>query len=336
MVTAPIVLLIAVATTPDGVATANEAAAACLQALPAGAKTVLRIVPQVPDDPEVGAAGMGAGATATVVVTWGDADRLVSDLRVRSTSPVDGKVRVIERNVVFSARDLPAERGRALGLVIASILDEDWSTPPETTTPRASVAPLVVGGGVVDTEVPAAIAGSQRPAPPSPPRWALEANVITAVDEQEDFDDAIGGLVALRRSLTPRWALRVGVGFRVADLDGANATARTTLGSLGVVWATSGFTEGRRLGFAARADLLGVHEVIKRNDDDDHGSAEHWTIGGDLVGQIGLGLSSGTSLLVSSGLEGFATSQSLVASGQPTASLPRGRVIFELGVLSRF
>ena len=275
MVTAPIVLLIAVATTPDGVAAANEAAAACLQGLPAGAKTALRTVPKVPDDAELGAAAAAAGATATVVVTWRDADQLVSDIRVRSTSPVDGKVRQTERTIVFSARDLPAERGRALGLVIASVLDEDWAVQGEATA-RAPVTPLVVGGGVVDTEVPKALAGT----PAQPPRWALEASVITAVDQQEDFDDAIGGLIGVRWSLTPRWALRAGLGFRVADLDGANATARTTMGSLGAVWASQGFAEGRRVGFAVRADLLGVREVIKRDDDDDQGIAGHWTIGG--------------------------------------------------------
>jgi hypothetical protein len=331
MVTAPIVLLIAVATTPDGVAAANEAAAACLQALPAGAKTLVRTVPQVPDDADVSAAAAAAGATATVVVTWRDADQLVSDVRVRSTSP-DGIVRQTERNVVFSARDQPIERGRALGLVIASILDEDWTVGARTAG-QASAVPLVAGGGAVDREVPAAIAGAHGLPSPEAPRWALEANVITAVDQQEDFDDAIGGLVALRRSLTPRWALRAGLGFRAADLDGANATARTTLGSLGVVWASPGFTEGRRVGFAARADLLGVHEVIKRGDDDAHA---YWTVGADLVGQLGLGLSSGTSLLFSGGVEGFASSESLVSDAQAPVTIPRGRLIFELGVLSRF
>lgn len=336
MVTAPIVLLIAVATTPDGVAAANEAAAACLQALPAGAKAVLRTVPRVPGEAEIGAAATAAGATATVVVTWRDAGQLVSDVHVRSTSPVDGKVRESERNIVFSARDLPAERGRALGLVIASILDEDWADQREAAMPRASVTPLVVGGGAVDTEVPPAIAGSGALPPPAPPRWALEADVITAVDQQEDFDDTIGGLIALRRSLTARWALRAGLGFRVADLDGANATARTTIGSLGAVWATPGFAGGQRLGFAARGDLLAVREVIKRNDDDDHGIAGHWTVGVDLLGQVGLGLSSGTSLLFSGGFEGFASGQSLDVVGRAPATLPRGRAIFELGVLSRF
>jgi hypothetical protein len=102
------------------------------------------------------------------------------------------------------------------------------------------------------------------------------------------------------------------------------------------VWATPGFAEGRRVGFAVRADLLGVREVIKRQGNDDQGSVGLWTVGADLVGQIGLGLSSGTSLLGSAGVEGFASGESLVSEGQAPAMLSRGRIIFELGVLSRF
>ena len=333
MVTAPIVLLIAVATTPDGIAAANEAAAACLQALPSGAKTVLRTVPKAPDDADVSAAAAAAGATATVVVTWRDADHLVSDVRVRSTSP-DGIVRQTERNVVFSARDQPVERGRALGLVIASILDEDWTAGART----ASQAPSCPS-----------VSGAERSIRRFPRRSAERTDCprgrrhVGRWRRASSRRSTAGGLRRRHRrprrgtrSLTPRWALRAGLGFRVADLDGANATARTTMGSLGAVWASQGFAEGRRVGFAVRADLLGVREVIKRDDDDDQGIAGHWTIGADLVGQLGLGLSSWTSLLFSAGLEGFVGGENLAAAGQPPVTIPRGRVIFELGVLSRF
>src|SRR5579871_161338 len=329
MVTAPIVLLIAVATTPDGAATANEAAAACVHALPEGARTVVRTVAAPPDDAAIAAAAVAAGATATVVVTWRDGDGLVSDVRVRAAA-AGGATRQTDRTVVFSARDLPAERGRALGLVIASILTETWGAAPGAAAPpRPAVE-------AVDAEVPP-VPAAPLAASPSLLRWGLDMSVITAVDAQEDFDDTIGGLIGLRRSLNPRWALRLGIGFRVADLDGAAATARTTLGSLGIVWTSPGFTEGRRLGFAARADLLGVHETIERaRADDDDEISGHWTVGADLVVQMGFGLSAGTSLLVGGGLEGFLSGESLMAPGRPPATTPRGRVIFELGVLSRF
>ncbi|HVV50582.1 MAG TPA: hypothetical protein VHO06_13030 [Polyangia bacterium] len=333
MVTAPIVLLIAVATTPDGVAVANEAAAACLQALPGGAKTVVRTVATAPDDADLDVAAAATDATATVIVTWRDAARLVSDVRVRTAERAGEKPHHTERTIVFSARDLPAERGRALGLVIASILVEDWAAGG----PAAGMAsgPPHSSGGAIDTEIPQVLAGPARPAPATP-KWALEANVTTAVDAQEDFDDTIGGMIALRRALTARWALRAGLGFRVADLDGADATARTTLGALGVAWSSSAFTAGRGLGFAARADLLGVREAIKRDDFDAVGLDGHWTVGADLLGQVGFGLSAGTSLVFGAGVEGFLSGESLTTQGRAPATILRGRVIFELGVLARF
>ena len=70
MVTAPIILLIAVATTPDGVAVANEAAAACLQELPAGARTVVRIVSAAPDEATIATDcldGRGSGERARLL-----------------------------------------------------------------------------------------------------------------------------------------------------------------------------------------------------------------------------------------------------------------------------
>jgi hypothetical protein len=335
MVTAPIVLLIAVASTPDAAATANEAAAACLHALPEGTRTVVRTVSAPPDEAEVTAAAAAAGATATVVVTWRDAQRLVSDVRVRAAA-ADGKPKLTERIIIFSARDLPAERGRALGLVIASILTDTWGGAPGAAPPPPQ--PASVAAAAVDAEVPPILAVAPRaPAPPLL-RWGLDMSVISAVDAQEDFDDTIGGLIGFRRCFSPRWALRLGVGFRVADLDGAAATARTTLGSLGIVWSSSRFAEGRRLGFAARADLLGVHETIARTlaNDDDTETLGHWTAGADLVGQVGLGLAAGTSLVLGAGLEGFLSGQSLATPGATPAIVPRGRIIFELGVLSRF
>ncbi|HVV53411.1 MAG TPA: hypothetical protein VHO06_27385 [Polyangia bacterium] len=333
MVTAPIVLLIAVASTPDGVAMADEAAAACLQALPAGAKTVVRTVAAAPDDADLDAAAAATDATATVIVTWRDAARLVGDVRVRAAAHAGGPPRQTERTIVFSARDLPAERGRALGLVIASILVEDRAAGGPAAGMASGPPPL--SGGAVDTEIPPVLAGSGRPAPAAP-TWALEANVTTAVDAQEDFDDTIGGMIALRRALTARWALRAGLGFRVADLDGADATARTTLGALGVAWSSPAFTAGRGLGFAARADLLGVREAIKRDDFDAAGLDGHWTAGADLLGQVGLGLSSGTSLVCGGGFEGFLSGESLATPSRAPATILRGRVIFELGVLARF
>jgi hypothetical protein len=336
MVTAPIVLLIAVTTAPEGGALMKEAAAACIQTLPVGATTVVRQVATLPDDAEIGADAAAIGATATVIVTWRDTDRLVSDVRVLMPSAAQGPAHTTTRTIVFSARDLPAERGRALGLIIGSILDEAWGpgmSPRSEAADRRS-APAVVAS--IDAEVPAPIGPLPGEAPPAPPNWAIEASVITAVDRQVDLDDTIGGMIAVRRTIRSHWTARVGLGLRVVDLDGADASARTTLAELGLVWASDGFGRPAGLGFGARIDVLGTHEAIKRSTGDDSEFEDLWSLGGDILGQFGLGLSAETTLLLSTGLEGVLTGASLAEPDRATAEIPRDRLIFELGVLSRF
>jgi hypothetical protein len=343
MVTAPIVLLIAVTTASDGEALMKEAAAACIQTLPPGATTVVRQVSALPDDAEIGTDAAAIGAAATVVVTWRDPARLVSDVRVLMPSAAAGPAQTAggpvyspTRTIVFSIRDLPAERGRALGLVIGSILDEAWgpATQPRPEAADRRSAPAFVAS--IDAEVPAPIGPLPGEAPPAPPNWAIEASVITAVDRQEDFDDTIGGMIALRRTIRSHWAARAGLGLRVFDLDGADADARVTLAELGLVWSSDGFGRPGGVGFGARIDLLGAHETIRRSGGGDPRFAEMWTVGGDLLAQVGVGLSAGTSLLLSAGVEGVLSEARLVTPDEPTAELPGDRLILELGVLSRF
>jgi len=188
----------------------------------------------------------------------------------------------------------------------------------------------------IDAEVPAPIGPLAGESPPAPPHWAIEASVITAVDRQEDLDDTIGGMIALRRTLWPHWAARAGLGLRVIDLDSADADARSTLAELGLVWSSDDFGRPGGVGAGARIDLLGAHEAIRRSGGGDPRFAELWTLGGDVLGQVGLGLSAGTTLLLSAGVEGVLSTARLVTPEQPTAELPSTRLILELGVLSRF
>src|SRR5438105_416505 len=105
---------------------ARDAASACLESMPAGAQSVVRVAPTVPQDVEVVGDTSKIGAAAVVIVSWHDASLLTTEVRVFVASPEDGVSHWIARTIVFSARDLPTERGRALGLVIASVLDQSW------------------------------------------------------------------------------------------------------------------------------------------------------------------------------------------------------------------
>jgi hypothetical protein len=319
---------------------AREAASACLESIPAGARSLVRVAPAIPRDVDVVGDASKIDAAAVVIVSWHDASLLTTEARVFVAAPEDGLSHWSARTIVFSARDLPVERGRALGLVIASVLDESWGIAPVAQAePSAPVASPAKEAGNIG-EQPVAV--TTRPGPiesrEAPPRWALEANVTTATGHWADVDDSIGGMIGLRRSLSTRWALRAGLGFRVADVDGADATARTLLGAAGVAWMSSRLERPHVFGFGARADLLGIHEVIQRGDGGQNGSRTegYWSLGGDLLAQVGYGLSPGTALLVGGGLEESLTEAEVYVAGQPAATIPHTQLVLELGVLSRF
>jgi hypothetical protein len=340
MVTAPIVLLVAVTSNPGGISMARDAATACLDSLPAEARSIVRVAPVAPRDSEVIAETSGSGAAAVVILSWHDASLLTTEVRVFVVSPQDGVTHWIARTIVFSARDLPSERGRTLGLVIASVLDESWGMAPlARTEPPAPVVPELGDGGRIEDQ-PVSMATRVEPLefPAASPRWALEANVTTAVDHLWDVDDSIGGMVGLRRLLSSRWALRTGLGFRVADIDGANATGRTVLGAVGVVWRGAGSERPKAFSFGAQLDLLGVHEAIQHAEEGP-GNARtegYWSMGADLLAQVGYGLSPGTALRVGVGVEEILTEADVYVAGEPAATIPHTRAVVELGVLSRF
>ncbi len=318
----------------------RDAASACLESLPSGATSVVRVAPAVPQDVEVVGDASKIGAAAVVMVSWHDASLLTSEVRVYVASPEDGVSHWIARTIVFSTRDLPAERGRALGLVIASVLDESWGIAPAASleSPAPVVPPPERARKIEDQPVSVAARAEPIESAEAPPRWALEANVTTAAGHWGDVDDSIGGMIGLRRSLSARWALRAGLGFRVADVDGADATARTVLGAAGVAWMSAGLERPHAFGLGARADLLGAHEAIQRGDGGQNGSRTegYWSLGGDLLAQVGYGLSPGTALLLAGGVEEFLTEADIYVAGQPAATIPHTQLVLELGVLSRF
>ncbi len=308
--------------------------------MPAGAKSLVRVAAAVPPDVEVAGDAAKIGAAAAVILSWHDASLLTTEARVFVAAPEDGVSHWIARTIVFSARDLPAERGRALGLVIASVLDESWGIAPVARVePLAPVVPQPREAAKL-AEQPVSVATHPEPVESAAalPRWALEANVTTAFAHAGDGDDSIGGMIGLRRSVSTRCAVRAGLGFRVADVDGADATARTVLGAIGAVWMSSGLERPHAFGFGARADLLGVHQAVQRSEGGQNSSRteDYWSLGGDLLAQVGYGLSPGTALLVGAGVETLLTEADVYVGGEPAATIPRTQMVLELGVLSRF
>jgi len=311
--------------------------------MPAGAKSVVRVAPAAPPDNQVVGDAAKIGAAAAVIVSWRDASLLTTDVRMFVAAPENGASQWMARTIVFSARDLPAERGRALGLVIASALDESWGIVPVAARaePPPPVPKPAKQAGKLEQPVQAvAVAAGPAPLEPlaAPARWALEADVMTAAGHWGDADDSIGGTIGLRRSLSTHWAGRAGLGFRVADVDGADATARTVVGAAGVVWMSAAFERSHVFSFGGRADLLLAHASVQRGEGGQNstGTEGYWSLGGDLLAQVSYGLSPGTALLAGAGLEELFTAADVYVAGEPAATIPHTQLLLELGVLSRF
>jgi hypothetical protein len=322
----------------------DDVVAASARALPPGARTIVQTTPAAPADPELIAAAVGAGAAAAVVVSW--TDPALPSAQIRAVVGLPAHPRWAARTVAFSAADQLGERERALGLVIASIVEDAFEARPPDA---ASAAPVVRVAPAIPAR-PAAAPPSEAPAPAPPPaaaparepehpgRWALEVDVTTGFESGTDLDDMIGGSIGLRRFLDGSLALRAGIVFQVTAHDYPDITTQTRGGSLGLGWSTGLFGRPARLRGGVRADLMVLYQSVHVSPADGATITDrsYWTAAGDLLVELTLGLSRGTSLLLAGGLEEKSTRADLEIAGQDAATLPRTGARIELGVLSRF
>jgi hypothetical protein len=154
-----------------------------------------------------GAVPAGAGV---VELTWEDP----SGARLRCYLPSAG--RWIDRSVRFSADDPPAERGRTLGFVVASIFVE---APPRKKQPPP----------------PAADDGVKRdvPAPLEPVRMGASAAVVAAGPGD---GTSFGAQVVLDYRLLPSFRVGLAGEGRFGTLPPAQASLRVLSGGVTITW----------------------------------------------------------------------------------------------------
>jgi hypothetical protein len=303
--------------------------------MPQETRPVVQAATDPPSDEAVAAAAAAAGAATAVVVSWEDSSSRVARLRILEGLPQHP--RWLSRRISFAASDPLLERDRALGLVIATIVD----------------AGLESGTVVVRPPSPAAVASrpaAALPAPEAAPRrepvvsvprpfaWALEADIMTALDADNGFEETVGGTVAVRRLLPHALAARGGLTLRSTETDGIEVRTQALMGLFGLAWTARPYRGPRALGLGVRADVLGARESIHYSG----GPAGYanqqafWSAGADLVVEAGFGLSPETALLVGLGAETLFTAADLVVEQTHLATLPRNRVILQLGLVSGF
>jgi len=254
---------------PEALARAAE------QALGPGAKVVVRVAPGSVPDRDLIEAGKAEAATAVARLTWIDARRAHANLEVHF---LGGGERRVAETLTFEATDPLAERGRAIGLVLAALLAPDRGRPGDEA--RAHSPPEIpIRAERPDPEVAnpraaaAALAATSMPATPSPsplvtPHWFLDAAVEGGI-AVGGAGSGLGGALGLGRRLTQRLDWRIGARARFGDVGPALSSVMSMGLSGGLGFTMRRAAERERLELDLRLDALLLYEALSHFSVDD-------------------------------------------------------------------
>ena len=277
-------------------------------------------------------------ASTVVEIRWEDPEKLHAHIDVH-VSPES--VRWVERAITFEVADAPAERGRALGLALISMI---WRERSQVTTPVAPVAPVAPAAPApVDAHAPPDPAATVTTAPPDakkprPQAIPVETNPgRTSVSAALAASVGIGGSalgtgpsVGLRRSLSQRFDVGVGAVLRFGSIDEAASVSRTF-----VLRAGSGVSlvgAGRPFELRARADLNAINHFVSRGSE----SRSRWIAGCDVLAEVAWAFDPRFSAFVAAGGElGFGPTD-IDVGGQHATEIPIIRLVGEAGISWRF
>ena len=227
-------------------------ARAAEEALGSDVSVSIRTVASDMPTPALIEAGRAVHATAVAKITWADEQRSAGRLDVLS---VDGGP-ARSSTLAFSASDPLAERGRAMGLVLAALLaPENRARLERAKTARADVSP-------------ATVVATTPPVPPSPRHFALDAGAEAGFAVGGAGSGA-GGTIGLRWQLGPRFGLRIGMQARFGEVGVAQAAATDLGGAAGVSLYLIPPAEQRRFALSLRADAILLYESLSHLSPDD-------------------------------------------------------------------
>lgn len=289
-------ILVLVGVQGDAPAFLASMSSAAERALGPGAEISVRTIADGTPDEEVIEAGRAARAGAVVRVRWVDGELL----RARLEVTVLASSRHAVETLAFSPVDPLAERGRAIGLVIASLLRPDVEPQVERTAAadeRPAAAPIS----------PAAAAAAVPAAPtiaPASHHRALDAAVEggVAVGEQ---GSSWGGAFGYRWRPWPRLGGRIGMRARFGEVTEAQSSSLSAAIAAGLIGALVTSGDDRRFGLALRADALLLYESLSHLSDDDPTSVRRgrWLPGAALLAEASWAFGSNVAITFGSGAE---------------------------------
>jgi hypothetical protein len=324
-----VVVLVAAGGTAEPTTLAIERAAS--EALGHSARVVVREAMGAPTDGEALALGSEANEGAVVEVTWGDRAHRLAMLRVH----LAGHRRWMDRAIGFSAADADAERGRTIGLALASMLPDP---APVLPTPEPPPSPAALPQAA--PHAPPAPDVAEKTPPDATPHelpYAMDFFGVGAAGLGGNVQTAGGG-AALEAFLTPRFALRIGGAVRGGDVAGAPARTVTLLASAGVELHPWPATASHVLGASLRADYVLMNQTVTHHSASgaDLSTMARTLSGVDAMVEMQGRLGANVDLLAGVGLEEMFAATYVDMNGARVATLPPLSLVAQGGVRLRF
>ena len=282
------------------------------------------------DQPTAPVAALAEGAraehaAAAARIVWTDERRAQARLEV--VSAAGGPTRT--STIAFAESDPLAERGRAIGLILAALVAPEKQASLEREAARNSA-----------TTAPAVVASPPPPAPVPPPparRFALDAAAAGGF-ALGGAGSGVGGALGVRWHPGGRLGLRVGAQARFGEVETAQATALEITGAAGLVAFVLPPSEERRLGIAIRADALLLCESLSHLSADDPDPVDRWRLlpGADALVEAQWAVSPTLALLLGGGAEVAAGRTEVFVHQQKVAELVPFRLVVQGGLVARF
>jgi hypothetical protein len=327
---AHVVLLLAIARDPASESIAQLTAKAAATPFVEPPRIELRIVSRQPLPGEIKTIARETAAEEVVVMTCSADGCGRAELRAGESS--GGPSRTIR----FEPVDEPSERGRALGLLVSTLLPDGWSRTQPAPGPTITAASRE-GAAVpaIAAVAPAATGGATE-------RWGVETEIALLLGSAGDISD--GGItLTLHRRLGDGWSTRAGLKFELGDLTVAGGTSKAVGAVLGVAWNSASLAQPHHFGFGLRADLLALARFERVNVVDDAmnevESRQMLALGAEVSALAGFSLAERTAVFLGVGGE-VLPDVTTIGGGewddvQGAATHPF-RLMLQVGVLSRF
>lgn len=292
---------------------------AMAQALGADVQVEIRPFTTRPTDVALADEARARGAERVALVVFSDPERTRASLQM--TSPASGEFQ--HQTLIFASDDPPEERGRALGMVLASYLLLVEPRPPPPRAPALTARP---------TEAPPA-----REVSPWPRHYALEVSGVTVAGVGGE-GGGVGGAAAARWRAGPWWGLRMGAEARSGNLRAAQASTLAVKLVAGPFVQLAGDPDSGHLSLSARVGAMALFQALTHFSDDDAGPVRRgrWLPGGDAVLELSCPLSDASAIHFGLGAEATLGAIDIVVRGHQVGRLSALRGLAELGFRALF